>query len=298
MAAYVEDAPVFVDALYALPHLLLEHVEFPAGRHGREGTRHDAVDIVRVAVQLVVYFLENPGTAKGGAANHHGIHAISLKRLARPLGGGDVAVADDGDAHPGIAFHLADERPVGLTGVHLRPGPAMDGQGLYAAVLQLFGQWHDDAVFHVPPQTGLGRHGHLHGIGHGTGYLEHTRDVLQQSRPGTFARHALHGATEVDVQHIGAGTFHHNLGGIAHGHGVFAVNLDGYGPFGVTHGEFFQTLVDHTHQRIGGHELRVDHGGTEAAAKQTETDVGNVLHGCQQHRARTQVKCSYFHIEE
>ena len=61
--------------------------------------------------------------------------------------------------------------------------------------------------------------------------------------------------------------------------------------------EFFQTLVDHTHQRIGGHELRVDHGGTEAAAKQTETDVGNVLHGCQQHRARTQVKCSYFHIE-
>lgn len=49
-----------------------------------------------------------------------------------------------------VAFHLTDECPVGLAGVHLTACAAVDGKSLYATVLELFGKVGDDEVVHVP----------------------------------------------------------------------------------------------------------------------------------------------------
>ena len=93
---------------------------------------------------------EYPGAAEAGAAYHDGIHAIAVEALAGALGGGDVAVAYDGDVHAGILLHGAYQRPVGLAGVHLCAGAPVDGEGPDAAVLQLFGKVDNDFMFGIP----------------------------------------------------------------------------------------------------------------------------------------------------
>ena len=45
-----------------------------------------------------------------------------------------------------------------------------------------------------------------------------------------------------------------------------SVGLDGNRTFIVTHFQFLESLVDATDKGISGHELRIDHRGSEASA--------------------------------
>ena len=101
-------------------------------------------------IQIVADFLEDPGAPEGGAANHDGIYAIFVEGPLGIFGRGDVAIADDGDMDAGVAPDLADEGPVGRACVHLTARPAVDRQGLDAAVLKLFRELSDDELFVVP----------------------------------------------------------------------------------------------------------------------------------------------------
>ena len=94
------------------------------------------------------------------------------------LGGGDVAIADDGDVDAGIALHLADESPVGLAGVHLGTGAPMDGEGGNAAVLQLLGKVGDDELLGVPSEAGFYGDGGIDRLHHLARDVEHEGDVL------------------------------------------------------------------------------------------------------------------------
>ena len=90
----------------------------------------------------VRYFMEYPGPSEGGSAYHHSINTISLKGLFRLFCRRDVAIANDGDVHTRVGFHLAYVRPVGRAGVHLCSRATMNGESLGAAVLQTLGQVH------------------------------------------------------------------------------------------------------------------------------------------------------------
>ena len=54
----------------------------------------------------------------------------------------------------------------------------MDGQRLYAAVLQLFSQGGNDELFVIPSQAGLDGDGHLHGLYHLLGNLQQFGNIL------------------------------------------------------------------------------------------------------------------------
>ena len=182
----------------------------------------------------------------------------------------------------GILLHLADERPVGLAGVHLRPGASVDGQGLDAAVLQLFGQGGDDAVSVVPSQAGLHGHGRIgYGIDHGPRDFQHQGNVLQHAGSGALAGHALHGAAEVDVENVGVSLLDYDLCCIAHGLDEATVNLYGHGALVGRHFKLFDAAVDVAHKGVRRHEFRIDHVGPHLPAEQTEADVRDVLHGRQ-----------------
>ena len=79
-----------------------------------------AVGLLFVAgIQVVGDLLEDPGTSESGASHHDGVDTVAQESLPCLFWRGDVAVSDNGDVDARIAFHLADERPVGLAGVHL-----------------------------------------------------------------------------------------------------------------------------------------------------------------------------------
>ena len=88
---------------------------------------------------------------------------------------------------------------------------------------------------------------------------------------------------------------HHDAGRLAHGTGILAVDLYGDGAFLGADLQLEQTLVHQADEGIARHELRVDHCGPHLPAKQTETDVGDVLHRCQQDRPLAKVNRSDSH---
>ena len=94
------------------------------------------------------------------------------------LGGGDVAIADDGDMDAGIALHLTDEGPVGLASVHLCAGAPVDGEGCNTAVLQLLGKVGDDELLGVPAKSGFHCDGGFYCLHHLARDVEHEGDVL------------------------------------------------------------------------------------------------------------------------
>ena len=132
----------------------------------------------------------------------------------------------------------------------------MDGQGLDAAVLQLFGQGGNDKMLLVPAQAGLDGDGNVrHGIHDGTRYLQHEGDVLEHTGSGTLASHTLNGAAEVDVENIGMGLFDDNLCGVAHRFDEPSVNLDSNGALLIADGQFLDTAVHASNQGVARYKL-------------------------------------------
>ena len=115
---------------------------------------------------------EEPRLTEGGAAYHDGIYAILVEGTVGISQRLDVAIADDGDMDARILLYLANQRPVGLTGIHLAARATMDGQRLDATVLQLLGQRGDNQLLVIPSQAGLDGYGQLHGLHHLLSYLQ------------------------------------------------------------------------------------------------------------------------------
>ena len=98
----------------------------------------------------MLHLPEDPGATDAASPDHHAIHACLVETATAVFGCHHVAIANDRDRHAGILLHGADECPVGLTGVHLRPGAAMDGEGRDAAILQLLRQLDDNPMIGIP----------------------------------------------------------------------------------------------------------------------------------------------------
>ena len=193
MAASMKNASILVDALDIYAQLLLQQVYFLVHRQR----------LWRQTVNTFIYLLEYPRASKCGTSNHYGIDTIAVERLLGLPGAGDVAIADDGDMYARIVLHLAYERPVGLTSIHLAARAPVDGESLYAAVLKLLGKGCDDKVLAVPSQSRLHGYGHLDSLDNLSGNVEHQRYVAEHSCSCSLAGNLLDRTTEVDVDDVG-----------------------------------------------------------------------------------------------
>ena len=237
---------------------------------------------------------KNPRPSKTAPANHYRVHPVSVKTLLCPLGSSDIAIAYDRDLHPRILLNLSDERPIGLTGVHLRTRTPVNGQCLNTTILKLLSQFHDYLTLIIPAQTRLYGYWNLDRINHRTGYLQHFRDILQHASASALAGNLFDRAAKVKVQYIGPCSLYH-LCGTHHSLGVLAVNLDGHGTFLITDGQFLHGLVHLTYQGIARHELGIDHISPEPLAEQTERRVGYILHRSQKNRPLPKINLSNLH---
>ena len=98
----MEDATTLVKTLYTLQNLLLKYVEIPRERLWLEWFTR---------LQIVLHLAEDPRPTDAATPDHHTIDAVAVKGLATTLGGGYVAVADNGNRHAGIRLDGADVRP-------------------------------------------------------------------------------------------------------------------------------------------------------------------------------------------
>ena len=278
-------AAILVDALHIDAELLLEDVNFPV-----DGERR----VLRQAVELVAHFLEQPRMSERCAPYHHGIHAVTLERLFGLFGRADVSVANDGYAYARVLLHAAYQSPVSFASVHLGAGASVYGQGLNAAVLQLFGKVFDDDVLRVPTKPCLHRYGHFHRVDNRPRYLQHQRNVAQHTCSGTLAGHLFHRTTEVKVNQIGLGRLH-NLGRFGHRLCVAAVYLYAHGPLVVAYRQFRHGALDRPHKGFGAYKLGINHGRPEPLAQPSEADVSDIFHRSEEKRARPELYVADVH---
>ena len=164
----MQDTPVFVDTRHVDVQLFLQDVYLFIDVKRR---------IVRFSIQIVAHFFKDPGLSKGCPANHDSIYAKTLESQFGFLGRSNVAVANDRNVDARIVFHLANQRPISISGVHLTARAAMDGQRLNTTILQLFGQFGDNKIVFIPSQACLHRYWRTHSFDHLSGNLQQKRYV-------------------------------------------------------------------------------------------------------------------------
>ena len=252
----MQDAAHLVDTLHIDAQLLLQDFELLV----------ETETLIHLSpIDEIAYFLEYPRSSERGTSHHDGIYAITLEGLLGTLGRRDVAIADDGYMYAWIALHLAYQCPVGLASVHLAAGASVDGQCLYAAVLQLLSQVGDDELFVVPSQSGLHRHRQVDGIHHLARDLQHLRYVLQHAGTSTFASHLLHRTAEVQVYEVGACLLH-DACCLDHRVNIASIYLNTYGPLLVADLKLAYRRCHIAHQSLGRHKLGVHHRCAKALA--------------------------------
>ena len=146
-----------------------------------------------------------------------------------------------------------------------------------AAILKHRPQVADDFILAVPSEARLHGDGKVDGLDHLPRDREKFRDVAEHPGAGSFSRHLFHGASEIDVDQVGACLFH-DSGRLDHGVGFAAVDLDGHGAFGVVDMEFAGGGADVAHESLGRDEFGIDHGGAHFAANQAKRRVGHIFH--------------------
>ena len=170
----------------------------------------------------------------------------------------------------------------------------MNGQCLYAAVLQLLCQVGDNQVFFVPAKACLHRHGRLHRLYHLASDVEHQRNIPQHTRTGTLPCHLLHRTAKVQVDDVGT-CFFHNSRCLYHLRHVAPVDLYANRPLLVADGELANRRFHRAHQRLGRHKLGIDHSCPKPFAEHTKANIRDILHRCQKQRPFAKINCSYFH---
>ena len=218
-----------------------------------------------------------------------------LEGFDKTLRGGYVAVTDYGYFEARIGFDARNGIPVGTAGIHLRARTPVDGQGSYAAVLQLLGKVGDYDVVAVPTEACLYGDGDFYGIDDGACDFEHLWYVSQHARAGTLPCHFIYRASEIYVEYVGTGSLD-DFGSFDHGAYFAPIYLYCRGPFAGRDVQFAGCGGDVAYQCIGRYKLGICHVGPLLFANQAERCVCDILHRSKHHRALTEVYCAYLHV--
>ena len=225
------------------------------------------------------------GPALAAAADDDAVHAGLADHPDGVLGGPDVAVAE----HRNVRQRLAqpgDGGPVGLAGVELRGGAAVEGDGGDAGIagdpagVEVGQVVLVDALAHLDGQRDVALGGFLdRGLDDGGEQVDLPRQRRSAAAPGDLG----HGAAEVEVDVVRAVLLDEHPDGLADGHGVHAVELDGADFLVVVVRNDAQRLRRALHEGAGGDHLRHVQAAAVFTAQPAEGGVGDARHGSQDH---------------
>jgi hypothetical protein len=219
---------------------------------------------------------EDPGVPAGAPGDEDEV-AAGLGRHAKRVGGApDVPRAQHRDGHGSL--HPGEQRPVGLAGVALSPGAAVDGHCRGAAGLG--GKRHLDGVHALPVPAGpdLDGDGDAGGLADGAHRRLDAPRVSGQRRARPGAAHLLHRAGHVQVHQVGAAR-HRGARPRRQDLGLGREELHREGRLrgiAVQVGLGLGAPVD---EPVGRDHLGVGEGGAELAAQEPERAVGHAGEG-------------------
>ena len=101
---------------------------------------------------------------------------------------------------------------------------------------------------------------------------------MQHSRTGTFSGHFLDGTAEIQIQDVRMCGFNDDFSRFCDGSRIATVDLNDHRALIFADGQFGETFVHHTHQRVGGHKFGIDHRSPQSPTEQTEANVGDIFH--------------------
>src|SRR4051794_13921757 len=253
-----------------------EVVEDEVAAVGEGGLGH------RAPLQAGGDLLEEPGVA-GGAAPHHDAVAAALGQHAQGVRGlTDVPIADHRDGE-GL-LEAGQVAPVGLAGEHLAGRAGVHGDRGDAVGLADPAQLQVVAAAVVEPQAELDGERDRDDVAHGADDRLGELEVTHQGGAGAPLEDLVGRAPHVDVADVGAELLDHQ-GGLAHGGGVGAVDLDG--ERALLRAEIHQlagplVAVD---DRLRGDELHRHHPpAADPPHDEAEIAVGHPGHGSEPER--------------
>ena len=123
--------------------------------------------------KIVLYLAENPRMPEAGPAYHNSVNSVTLKCLRSLRTVANVPVTDNGNLHPRVCLHRANQAPVRASSVHLAASPSVYGQRTDADILKPFGKLHDNLRIFVPAEPGLDRNRLADSFNHGLGDSHH-----------------------------------------------------------------------------------------------------------------------------
>ena len=126
VAAHVQDAPAFIKQIHTVNHFLAKYLHTPFKAEWRQ---------FLPCFQIMLYFLEYPGTSEAGTTDHDGIYSVAVKHSLQRWGVVTSPLPMIRNVHPLIVLYFSDQCPVCFSGVHLRTGSTVNGQCGNAAIL-------------------------------------------------------------------------------------------------------------------------------------------------------------------
>ena len=266
-----------------LPHVLRQQLGVPAHHraHLAEGGQRRHV----VAVEGGGQVAEEPRPAQAAAADDHACSTGLLDHAQRVGGLPDVAVAEDGNVH--VVDQARDGVPVGLAGVGLLDGAAVQGDGCDAGLLRDAARVEVGQVVVVEALAGLHRHRDVVRRCGGDGGAEDLPEqapLPRQRSPAALAGHLGHRAAEVevDVGHAVVGA--EDLDGLADVDRVGAVELDRAHRLELVEDEHLLRGLVTLDQSAAGDHLADVEAGTLLGAEASVGRVGDAGHRGQHDR--------------
>ena len=221
---------------------------------------------------------EDPRPAQSAPADGHAVAAGFLIQSQSPFQTGHISVAKDGDGDS--LLDLADDADIHRRGVHLLPGPAVDGEGGGSRPLQNLSKLHGVDMLLVPALPEFDCHRHRNCLHHGGHNLPGQLRVLHQGGASAVARHLGGGAAHVDVDDVGV-KFHGPPGGFGQGGGLVPEELDRHRPLPVGDGEQGLGLSVRVGQSLRGGHFPYHISAAKLLAHLPEGAVSHPGHGGQ-----------------
>src|SRR5688572_21106375 len=89
--------------------------------------------------EIMFYLVKNPWITNARPANHDTIHSVAVFVLKGFFRSSYITVSENRNMDPLIFLYPRNERPVGLSLVHLNACSSMNGECLYTNILKAFG---------------------------------------------------------------------------------------------------------------------------------------------------------------
>ena len=252
--------------------------------------------------KIVLYLAENPRMPEAGPAYHNSVNSVTLKCLRSLRTVANVPVTDNGNLHPRVCLHRANQAPVRASSVHLAASPSVYGQRTDADILKPFGKLHDNLRIFVPAEPGLDRNRLADSFNHGLGDSHHLVRLTHHARTCSSAGNLRNRTAEVDVYNVGA-VPPGNLGGLVrhprrvhHRLWNVPVNLDSDRSFFFQRPHLRYRLDRIPYKSVRGNKFSIDHICSLLAAQDAERHVRDILHRSKQNWPITQIQITYLHI--